>query len=603
MGQRAELKTSVAVKVDDLPELILTATNHFGWRGVFVNKRFGQATANYKKSEKIGRDVWRYEFDLLIDWHKQTSGVEITIAVTAGTQGSYKQCQDRCQELLQAIQRSSERLKQSGDEDSSSDIYGSARWATEADLAKAGYLNNGHERFILGPGTNGGCISVPEAQTAMHAIVCGPTGTGKSSTVYIPNLIDRTDISAIVTEATAGDELPDLFQKTSGFRQLSGQKVYKFNPADLTSHRINPLQYVKTYDQAAQIASLIVKNTSSKFSMGDQIWENSERHLLTVLVLHAVGERGDLGFIRRLLREGPEGLAEIMAKSQYVEAEKEYQGFYKGSSDGFRKGVVSGLMQRLNLWVNPRIVALTETTDIDLEALTNERFTFYLAVPAHEDRLKPLAALIFNLILNLSLEKRFKYPLSLFLDEFTNFGYVPGIAEKLTIIRHRNIPAVLGFQDYVQMRKVYGEEDAGLLFNQPGTKIFFRPRDLNVAKKISESLGNRTVIERKVTSSGQIQEREISRQLMNPGEIMALEEGKAIAFTPSTPPILLKMYKWQQYKSATEQPPPVFRTLKVNEELVRRCKETESKPEWQEQWDESRGKDSADNSKEKPAPY
>jgi type IV secretion system protein VirD4 len=525
--------------------------------------------------------VWRSEFKAFIKWSKTSTGVEVKVEVTEKDGQWQHDCRKRQRAILDGIASDASELELIEKERQPSDLHGSARWATKADLEKANYIGDGSKRFLLGYDESERYISVPEAETVMHAVVCGPTGCGKTSSIYVPNLIERIGISAIVTEATAGNEPPDLFQKTAGYRQREGQQIYKFNPDDMTSHRINPLQYVKTFDQAAQVASLIVQNTSNRQSYGDQIWENSERQLLTVLVLHAVGENTHLGAIRKWLRAGPDGLAEILSTSQIEEAREEYKGFYKSSSEGFRNGVVSGLMQRLNLWVNPRIVALTETTDIDLNALTKNLFTVYLAVPAQKTHLKPLAALIFNFILNLALDRQFKYPLALFLDEFTNYGYVPGIAEKLTIIRHRKIPAVLGFQDYIQMRKVYGEEDAGLLFSQPGTKIFFRTREVNTAKKISDALGPRTIVDRKVDSNGHVHEREIGRTLMNAGEVMALEQGKAITFTPSSPPILLRTFSWEQYAEVMKFKPPKFRELAVNEELVRNCKETKSKPDWQ----------------------
>src|SRR5262249_10239396 len=153
------------------------------------------------------------------------------------------------------------------------------------------------------------------------------------------------------------------FLKTSGFRAKAGHSIYKFNPDDLSSCRINPLQGIRTYDQAAQTASLIMENTSTRYTHESQIWENSERQLLTALIIHAAGNGEDLGAIRRWLRQGPDGLGMILMNSQMEEAREEFWGFYSASSDGFRCGVVSGLMQRLNLWVNPRIVALTKTTD------------------------------------------------------------------------------------------------------------------------------------------------------------------------------------------------------------------------------------------------
>jgi type IV secretory pathway TraG/TraD family ATPase VirD4 len=376
-----------------------------------------------------------------------------------------------------------------------------------------------------------------------------------------------------VTEATAGNELPDLYRQTAHFRQTQGgQQIYYFNPDDLHSDRINPIDQVTSIDQAQNVANLIVQNTSKKFSGGDPIWETSERHLLTALILHVAGEHGNLAMVRELMREGPAAMGEILYESKNQAAKDEYDAFFKNSTEGFRNGVTSGLMQRLNLWVNPRIAALTETTDIDLDGLSQQLFTFYMAVPAQKTHLKPLAALVFNYILDQALQRRFLHPLFLSLDEFTNFGYIPAIAEKLTIIRHRKIAAMIGIQDDVQMEKVYGREDASLLFGQPGTRIFFRPRDLVTAKRISDSLGQKTEVERKITSSGQIVERQFGRPLLDPGAVMAIPDGVAIAFTPATPPIMLQCCSWQEHESATKSPPAERRELQVDETLKKTSK-------------------------------
>jgi len=61
-------------------------------------------------------------------------------------------------------------------------------------------------------------------------------------------------------------------------------------------------------------------------------------------------------------------------------------------------------------------------------------------------------------------EKDFDKPLFLCLDEFTNFGRIPDFVNKTTIIRHRKIGAILGFQDYMQLEKTYGRDDAKILW-------------------------------------------------------------------------------------------------------------------------------------------
>lgn len=581
------MQLAIEAPLNRVAELARTSLAKQGWRIELVNEALQELTATLNKQERIKGTNWRYDFGAVVSWSRQDAQlVNVMVEVSERqNQWTTQECAKRCQEILAGIAQKAQLLQDIEKVQEPSSTYGSARWATPQDIERAGYIGGveDHRRLVLGPEADHRYLTVPAADTAKHALVCGPTGCGKTSSIFIPNLIERLNTSAIVTEATAGNEPPDLYFKTAGYRQLAGkQAIYYFNPDDLSSGRINPLDAVNSIDQAQNMANLIVQNTSKKHSGGDQIWETSERHLLTALILHVAGERGHLGDVRRLMKEGPEGMGTLLAKSSVQTAKDEYMAFYKNSTDGFRNGVTSGLMQRLNLWVNPKIVALTETTDLDLDALSEQLFTFYMAVPAQKTHLKPLSALIFNFIVDMALQKHFKHPIYLSLDEFTNFGYIPAIAEKLTIIRHRGIAAMIGIQDYIQMEKVYGREDATLLFGQPGTKVFFRPRDLVTAKKISESLGTRTVVERKITSTGQINEREFGRPLMDAGEIMALDDQKAIVFTPATPPVLLSRFTWQQYAQATRLPPPARQTIEVDDQIKKTCTEAEQPANWQQ---------------------
>ena len=479
--QQAHVEVPIAAPLEHVAELVTTAVSRLGWRIKFVNEKLRQLSGFDNKTERLGQDMWRYSFDAFIKWRKSDSRNSVFVSVTVTEKEmswTEEDCKKRCEEIIRGIEQDARELSENEINHPPSDSFGSARWATSKDLEHAGYEGGrgNPRRFVLGPDESKKCITVPEAETEMHAVVCGPTGCGKSSTIFIPNLIERTGASAVVTEATAGSEQPDLFFKTAGFRKMAGHAIYKFNPDDLTSHRINPIDFVKTYEEAATVAELIVKNTKTTYTADSDVWEKSEKQLLTVLILHAVSENGHLGMIRRWLRLGADGLARLLGSSTIKEARDEYLGFYRTGTEGFRNSALAGLMQRLNLWVNPRIVALTETTDVDLQALHRQLFTFYLSVPAEKDQYKPLAALIFNFLLNAIARERFTRPLALFLDEFTNFGKIPGIAEKMTIIRHLGIPATLGMQDFVQLRKVYGDDDATLLFGQAHQSVLSTER-------------------------------------------------------------------------------------------------------------------------------
>ncbi|MBZ0186219.1 MAG: type IV secretory system conjugative DNA transfer family protein [Candidatus Obscuribacterales bacterium] len=467
-----------------------------------------------------------------------------------------------------------------------STLYGSARWATRDELFAAGYLAEPDSgRFIVGR-TGGELITIPKNLTEEHVLVCGPTGAGKTRTIFIPNLVRRLDVSALVTEAASGENPPPLYTRTAGLRASAGHEIHYFNPSDLRSTRINPLDSIGTFDEANHVCVLIIKNTSlpNKFG-GDQIWEQSEIYLLNALILYVLGLRkgvkaveGDganLANIRTLLRHGPDEIGKLIADSPIELARKEYNSFYKNTSPNFRYGVCSGLLVRLNPWVNPKIAALTEVTDFDIEALKRKLFTFYFVTSTKRPQFKPVAALAFNHVFDLLQAPGFDNPMTLFLDELTNYGYIPDLPEKLTHIRNQQIGAVLGIQHHIQLSKVYQEKDAQLLMTQPGTRIFFRPRDIDSAMKISRSLGNATVVQRKVVPGSGIHEDERQRPLLDPSEVERMAKSKIIVLTPTTNPVMVDTFHPIEHDVFCELPPPEREELEIDERLARRAGATE----------------------------
>ena len=203
-----------------------------------------------------------------------------------------------------------------------------AKFASLSDLQNEGYIFEGNEQlnnealassFVLGRFADN-ILRLPERLTQRHVLVCGPTGSGKTMFVFVPNLIERTGTSAIVTEAVSGNKTPVLYGSTAAWRAQAGHEIIYFNPADLKSNRINPIDQVKTFEDAQHLAHLIVTNTTSESHSGDQVWSQSETHLLQSLLLHVagfrkdinkpseVGDNANLGYIRRLLTRGPQGM-------------------------------------------------------------------------------------------------------------------------------------------------------------------------------------------------------------------------------------------------------------------------------------------------------
>jgi len=574
-----------------LARAFMTTLRRFGWHVSYVDEETGIITGERRQPELVMGKTWQYSYSVVVRWVNEEGFAGAVIEVNELTYDwTAEECKKRFVELGRGLYEDSRVFVEAEEKPKKG-----ARWATPKELVKAGYITTDRDpKRLLVTGDGQNFLSLPEPETNRHAIVCGPTGTGKTTGIFIPNLIERVTCSAIVTEATGGKGIADLFTKTVGYRAAQGHQIIYFNPDDLHSDQINPLDLVETYRDARRVVEIIMQSTTLESHKGDQSWEMSERMLLTGLILHAVGMREDgkanLAYIADLFEDGPEGIQVYIAESPIEAARKAYKKFINTTTPPYRNLVANGLITRLDLWNQPRIRALTEKTSVDLEALLEQLFTWYLATPADKPELKPLSALIFNLALDMVTTRTFKHPVGLFLDEFTNFGYVRGMPGKLTIIRHDKIPAILGVQDFVQLENLYKNE-AKLLISQPALKAFFKPNDSETAKKISEMLGTTLVTDGKVTSAGQLKDNKDKEPLLSIDDLLNLgaidesneevEGGKPnmIVFLPGTRPVQVRALSWQNYQEQTDPaiyPPPERRLLEVDERLVRSKAQSEN---------------------------
>lgn len=556
----------------EFPVLAVNVLERLGYHVSRASKQLDQILANERVEEQVGRDWWRHEYRVVLRWRKTTDGSGVLVSIDLSEHkggGSQSDCQKRCDKILLELQYDAERAREAKQDKEENVSYGAARWGSEQELKTAGYFltKPDAKRLIVGKAKTGEYLQVPEMLTYAHALVCGRTGVGKSRGFFIPQLIERTGTNMIVTEATPGYEAGELYKLTSGWRKLAGHQVYCFNPSDMTSHRINPIDRIRNAPQelkaalAEKLADLVIMNGESAETRSDQTWNRSEKLLLIPLLMHAAASEpkfGHFGALRWLLLQGPDRLAKVLYRSPSDVAQMEFEGWMRLSGEtNFKYGVFSGLITKLNPWMTDQMVTLTETTDIDLDALKQQLFTFYLAVPSRSRDSKLIGSLMVNFLLDhiLEIREEMKYPVAMLLDEFTNFGKISGIADTLSIIRKNKIGLVLGFQNYFQLEQVYSRREAQIILDMPATQVYFKQKNYREAKELSDALGRMTIEETTVTDSGRVQEFVQGRALATPEELINLKD-QVIVFTPDTWPLKLPLTSPVAYQQALEYPAP-----------------------------------------------
>lgn len=585
MASSAHDKGIVDATLASIPVLAVNVLDRLGYSVSRASKQLHQVLATERLDERIGRDWWHHEYKVVLRWREALSGgvlVEVDITEKKGG-GTNSDCQRRCDEILLQLQADAERASCIDVDAAKSTIHGAAKWGSEQDLRAAGYLlkKPDPKRLIVGKAATSEYIQIPELLTYAHALVCGRTGVGKSRGFFIPQLIERTGTNMIVTEATPGYETGELYKLTSGWRRLAGHQIYSFNPSDMSSHRLNPIDKIRYAPEefksqiAEKIADVVILNGEVAEGKGDQTWNRSEKILLIPLLMHAAAsepEQGHFGALRWLLLQGPDRLAKVLSKSPSEIAQMEFEGWRSLAGEtNFKYGVFSGLITKLNPWMTDQVVALTETTDIDLEALKHQLFTFYLAVPSRSKDSKLIGALMVNFLMDhiLAIREEMKYPVAMLLDEFTNFGKISGIGAALSLIRKNNIGLVLGFQNYFQLEQVYSRHEAQVIMDMPATQVYFKQKNYREAKELSDALGRTTVEETTVTDSGRVHEMIQGRALATPDELINLNN-EVIVFTPNTWPLKLPITSPIAYEAALAYPPPERPKHSISEYIRRR---------------------------------
>lgn len=547
----------------------VSALHALHWQNLFVSKRTAEITAEFEKTITERGTEWMCAFYLNLHWSIEDGTIVVNILVSEKDHNwSRTTCVKLCKELQEKIEKCAAKCLPNLTRDLETS---GAKWASREDLLGAGIVDSDYSggTFIVTE-QNNVYLRLCERDSNKHVLLVKPTGGGKTN-LLTQNLNRRYQRSALVTEATGSGGRADLFCRTSGYRAAMGHRVYYFNPDDLRSHRVNPLEHIRNHSDVRRMGDIIMRSTTLATHRGDQTWEKAESLLLRALIYHALTKKQEglcnLAYIHDLLFTGNE-LTEIIGKSQSSIARQIFEGFIKDKNEKFTSLVIQGLATRLSLWSEPRIRALTETTDIDIEELREHLFTWYLAVPADKHELKPLAALIFNVAFELVTNAKCKQGLALFLDELANFGYVPGLPQKLTILRHDSIPVVIAVQDVAQLEFQYGKEWV-LFLSQTACKIFSRPNELKTAETISKLLGEKEEIEIVITSSGEFVEQKVNKPLYSVDSILKLPDGQAIVFTPKTGPFIVEMASYQLFSGFEKQyPAPYIPPLEVDDKIV-----------------------------------
>ncbi len=449
--------------------------------------------------------------------------------------------------------------------------YGSARWAEESDVRKAGLLKN--DGVFLGT-WEGKYLrhSGPE-----HVLAFAPTRSGKGVGLVIPTLLSWTGSTII------HDIKGENWDLTSGWRSKFSRCI-RFDPTDPASPRYNPLAEVRldlnVVRDVQNIADILVDPDGSLERSSH--WEKTAHALLVGAILHVLYVEDDktLAGCARFLSDPSrtfEKTLGVMLKAKHAQHDvkdtiAQVARELLNKSENERSGVLSTAMSFLTLYRDPIIASVTGGSDWcvhDLVDAPNPTSLYFVIPPSDISRTRPLIRLILNQILKRLTERlagNGQRQLLLMLDEFPALGRFQFFEESLGYMAGFGIRAFLIAQSLNQIEKAYGPSNS--ILDNCHVRVAFATNDERTAKRVSEALGTKTELRSQKNYAGHrlapwlshmmVSRQETSRPLVTQGEVMQLAPNEEIVMVAGFPPVRakkLRYFKDSNFVSRVLDPP------------------------------------------------
>ena len=441
-----------------------------------------------------------------------------------------------------------------------------ARWARGADLRQMRGRPGRGGVFLLGLHGHRRLVTQPETSV----LVIGPTRSGKTAGLVIPNLFDW-DGPAIATSTKS--ELVDL---TAGQRQSMGP-VHVYDPTGEIGERFrsvtwSPLAGCDDLDRAWMVASWLCASLQQGGGRGDNDWSHwaeSGKLLIAPLLyvaaitgrtivdvrtwIHGFDIATPISMLEDMLLDpGSLGDADpIRAMSMLASIDQR--------PERERGTVFSTVMRIFNVFTERAVAESALSSRFDPEEFLRRRGTLYLCTPRQTpERVASLFVGILMTVVTSAYARSETAPtgrqspsLGLFLDELANvvpIDDLPGLASQGA---GRGVMLMSIVQDLSQLRARYGTDKANTILNNHGCKVVLPGlSDPETADVVGKLVGRTAFTEQQVNvgADGRVSHSYSVRHdtMATPDALRQLSAGSAIVLHRDSPPAFVSLPYWFQ---------------------------------------------------------
>lgn len=319
-------------------------------------------------------------------------------------------------------------------------------------------------------------------------------GRGKTQAHVVRNLL-YLNAPAIVL-----DVKPEIADLTSQWRNQNVGPVQIFMPGNAAvTKNFNPLDAVPNdpvaaYTAIARLLPLLMVPTDSQSAKG--FWEGRAAQLLQGalydICLHHYKDRRDMSAVVDWFSPSPKDL-ELQIRflqTSGIRSLVRIGNQLESADEETRSNLYETVLRHVDVWGSPQLEPVIGDTTIDFDDLRSKNGTLYLCVTPEELLMyRPLIRTLLGQIFYTIRDAREQYdlpPVTFFLDEFPQLGYMQEVEQMLALGRQSGLRLWLFAQAKSQLQKAYG--DADRLLELMAVRCFMEPTG-TTAQELSKELG------------------------------------------------------------------------------------------------------------------
>lgn len=353
-------------------------------------------------------------------------------------------------------------------------------------------------------------VSISFKNLFEHSVIIGPTGAGKSTTIFIPNLLKVNSFNNSNSSIVATDPKGELYDLTANYQRSIGRDVKVFSPySSAGSIHYNPLDFCKNKSEVIALARdiLVSGNKAMELRSGgggnkDSVWLNMATPLFAAVLLYVykLGKPHNTisNALRILVNKDEDSLKELLVNEKDKDIEFQYKMYEKCITSPATSGSIQiTLVSNVQSFLTPDLEKITAYSDFDFEDLRRKKTILYLIYPVEKAYdLAPITSVFFDQLFNKckALNKEEHLPIICLFEEFSNVGIIPNFNIHAATLRSFKIALLICLQDKNQLKTLYGAHAETIFNNLKNLVLFGGAKDIETLRTISVLCGKEDVL-------------------------------------------------------------------------------------------------------------